>query len=94
MHSTQLQPLAQRWAAWLKDKELWENPNLLARITGRFSKISEPQSGQIEVQGGMSAFFVPAKGNYFRSHSELKLVSFCLGFSHDGLRAWGVKDAE
>jgi tetratricopeptide (TPR) repeat protein len=81
-----------RLGEWQKDKEFWENPGLLARIPGRISKISEPQSGQIELQGGMSAFFVPAKGDYFRSHSENKSVSFYLGFSYDGLRAWEVQD--
>jgi hypothetical protein len=82
-----------RLGEWEKDKEFWENPSLLERVTGRISKIGEPQSGQIEIHG-LSAFFVPAKGNYFRSHDENKAVSFFLGFSYDGLRAWEVHDAE
>lgn len=78
---------------WKKDIEFWENPGILARVPGRISKISEPQSGQIEIQGGLNAFFVPARGNYFRGHSENQPVSFYLGFSYDGLRAWEVQDA-
>ena len=38
------------------------------------------------------AFFVPAKGGYSRGHSENRPVTFYLGFSYDGLRAWAVKD--
>jgi len=42
----------------------------------------------------MSAFVVPGDGGYYRSHSENEAVSFSLGFSYGGLRAWEVKDLE
>ena len=41
----------------------------------------------------MKAFFVPARGNFRQGRSENQLVSFYLGFSFEGLRAWEVKDA-
>lgn len=82
-----------RLGEWQKDKEFWEISEPLERITGRISKIQEPQSGQIEILGGLGAFFVPAKGGYFRNNSENQNASFFLGFSYDGLRAWEVNDA-
>jgi hypothetical protein len=66
---------------WDKDKEFWENTALLARLTGRIARIDAPQSGEIEIKGGMKAFFVPAKGDYSRGRSENQAVTFCLGFS-------------
>jgi hypothetical protein len=78
---------------WNTDIEFWENTAPLMRVQGRISEIQAPQQGQIEVQGGLSAFFVPARGGYRRGSSENKLVTFFLGFSYDGLRAWEVKDA-
>jgi tetratricopeptide (TPR) repeat protein len=45
---------------------------------------------QTKVNGGLSAFFVPAVGNF----TELNLSIDCfLGFSYDGIRAWEVKPA-
>ena len=78
---------------WDRDKDFWENTSLLERAPGRIARIDAPQSGQIEVQGGLKAFFVPARGNYSRGRSENRAVTFYLGFSYEGLRAWEVKDA-
>lgn len=78
---------------WQREKDFWENTEPLLRLPGRIASIEAPQAGQIEVQGGLKAFFVPARGNYSRGHSENKSVTFFLGFSYDGLRAWEVKDA-
>ncbi|HEU5377458.1 MAG TPA: RNA-binding domain-containing protein [Ktedonobacteraceae bacterium] len=77
---------------WLTDKDFWENTQYLARVQGRIARIDGPQSGQIEIEGGLYAFFVPARGDYSTGRSENKPVDFYLGFSYDGLRAWEVKD--
>jgi len=78
---------------WLKEREFWENTESLIRLTGRIVSIEAPQAGQIEVPRGLKAFFVPARGGYIRGKSENTAVTFFLGFSYDGLRAWEVKDA-
>lgn len=78
---------------WKTDTGFWENVAPLVRLQGRIAKIAAPQQGQIELQGGLVAFFVPARGNYHQGTSENKLVTFFLGFSYDGLRAWEVEDA-
>jgi hypothetical protein len=78
---------------WDRDKEFWGNTSLLERALGRIARITAPQSGEIEVQGGLKAFFVPARGNYSRGRSENQAVTFYLGFSYEGLRAWEVKNA-
>ena len=78
---------------WDRSKEFWENTSLLVRAQGRIARINAPQSGEIEVQGGLKAFFVPARGNYSRGRSENRAVTFYLGFSYEGLRGWEVKDA-
>jgi tetratricopeptide (TPR) repeat protein len=78
---------------WDRSKDFWENTSLLERALGRIARIVAPQSGEIEVKGGLKAFFVPARGNYSRGRSENRAVAFYLGFSYEGLRAWEVKDA-
>jgi len=74
------------------DKEFGENVSPLLRLSGRIVSIEAPQAGQIEVQGGLNAFFVPARGGYSSGRSENKAVTCFLGFSYDGLRAWEVRD--
>lgn len=78
---------------WRTDTEFWENIAPLSRIPGRIARIEAPQAGHIEIQGGLDAFFVPARGGYSSGRSENRSVTCFLGFSYDGLRAWGVKDA-
>ena len=79
---------------WLKEIDFWEKVEPLARIGGRIAEIKTPQAGWIDLECGLKAFFVPAKAGYSRGHSENRLVTFHLGFSYDGLRAWAVKDPE
>lgn len=78
---------------WDRSKDFWENTSPLERAVGRIARIDAPQSGEIEVQGGLKAFFVPARGNYSRGRSENQAVTFYLGFSYEGLRAWEVRNA-
>ena len=75
---------------WLPTKEFWGRVEKLARLSGRIARIEGPQAGTIDV-AGLSAFFVPARGDFFRGRSENQSVNFYLGFSYDGLRAWEVK---
>ena len=86
VHHTQL-------GTWDRSKDFWENTDLLARLPGRIARIDAPQSGEIEIQGGLRAFFVPARSNHRRGRSENQAVTFYLGFSYEGLRAWEVRDA-
>ncbi len=79
---------------WLKEADFWEKVEPLVRIGGRIAEVKTPQAGWIELECGLKAFFVPAKGGYSRGHSENRPVTFHLGFSYDGLRAWAVKEPE
>ena len=74
-----------------KDKDYWETPTTLARVKGRISRIDGNQAGQIELSGGLEAFFVPVREGFSKDRSENVRVDFNLGFSYDGLRAWDVK---
>ena len=80
-----------RLGDWNRPFDFWENVQPLNRVTGRITRIQGSEAGFIEVPGGMSAFFVPAKGGYARGRSENQAVELYLGFSYDGLRAWDVK---
>jgi len=67
----------------------FSNVQLLKREKGRIVEIISPAQGYIEVNG-VRAFFQPA--NKFRKgRDEGENVSFYLGFSYDGLRAWTVE---
>lgn len=79
---------------WDREQDFWEDPKKLVRITGRISRIDAPQAGQIEVEGGLLAFYVPAKAGGYSQDRLNRLVSFYLGFSYDGLRCWEVRDIE
>ena len=80
-----------RLGDWNRPSDFWENVRPLNRVVGRIARIQGSEAGFIEVTGGLSAFFVPAKGGYARGRSENEAVEFYLGFSYDGLRAWDVK---
>lgn len=43
---------------------------------------------------GLPAFFVPAKADVSKGGDENARVTFYLGFSYDGLRAWSVEKSE
>lgn len=75
---------------WVKEREFWDRPECLARVRGRISRYDGPQAGQIELAGGLTAFFVPARGGFTRE-SVNEMVDFYAGFSYDGIRAWEVR---
>jgi tetratricopeptide (TPR) repeat protein len=79
---------------WNKDKQFWDHTDSLVRLEGRVSRIDQPQEGYIEITGGLSAFYVPARAGHSKGRSENQRVNFYLGFSYEGLRAWEVKNIE
>ncbi|MXY68671.1 MAG: ATP-binding protein [Acidobacteriia bacterium] len=78
-----------RLGNWDQDRGFWENPRPLARVRGRVARINGPQAGFIELEGGLEAFFVPARSGLSRGHENTRVISY-LGFSYDGLRAWDI----
>lgn len=80
-----------RLGGWNQSTDFWVNVKPLVRVQGRIARIRRRESGQIRVAGGLSAFFVPARGEFAEGRSENQAVDFYLGFSYDGLRAWDVK---
>ena len=80
-----------RLGDWSQSADFWENVKPLSRVRGRITIIRGSEAGFVEVSGGMSAFFVPAKGGFAKGRSENLPVDVYLGFSYDGLRAWDVK---
>jgi tetratricopeptide (TPR) repeat protein len=77
---------------WNDEYDFWTDTSKLARINGIISAISKPQAGSIELTScGLSAFFVPGRANVKKGKDENKKVSFFLGFSYEGLRAWSVE---
>lgn len=76
---------------WDVETEFWSNTQPLLRLSGRVSKYESDQSGEIEVEGGLPAFFVPVRSGFTRSTAINAPVTFYLGFSYDGPRAWDVR---
>lgn len=77
-----------RLGEWRED--FWENAALLERLAGRVASIDGPQRGLIELEGGVQAFFVPARSRVHFGRDENTPVTCYLGFSYDGPRAWEV----
>ena len=74
----------------------WERADLLRRVSGRVRHIQGPQAGEIELDGGVVAFFAPGTvrpSQMIRGEDENRRVEAYVGFSYDGPRAWEVKTA-
>ncbi len=82
-----------RLGEWNRPKDFWEFTEPLAKVEGRISKYYGPEAAEIEVPGGLRAFFVPGKHGFVDKDIN-SVVSFFLGFSYDGLRAWNVRSLE
>ena len=80
-----------RLGEWDHDKDFWQNTTLLQRVAGHISHMKGNEAGQIELQCGLKAFFVPGKSGVEVGRHENAAVTFFLGFSYDGLRAWHVQ---
>lgn len=76
---------------WDETADFWRNSGPLHRVQGAIRRIYAPQSGEIELRGGLMAFFAPAKSGMSHGRDENRRVSFYLGFSYEGLRAWSVR---
>jgi len=72
----------------------WGNSEKLRRVSGVVKSITGPQAGEIELEGGVTAFFVPAVAGITKERDENSSVSCYLGFSYDGPRAWSVSRDE
>ena len=68
-----------------------DDPGLLTRVEGRVHKISRPAAGDIDFGPGLSAFFSPGAAQLVADRHTNARVSFLLGFSYDGPRAWSVR---
>jgi tetratricopeptide (TPR) repeat protein len=66
-------------------------PNELMRVPARVNRIDAPQTGTLQLQSGLEAFFVPARVGVMRNRHENVRVEAVIGFSYDGLRAWSVR---
>ena len=89
---------------WDVAQAFWRSTSALKRIKGVIASIQGPESGWIEIPGGLTAFFVPGAGSqkraqqgskvsaFAKGRSEGQTVTLYLGFSYDGLRAWSVDE--
>jgi len=76
---------------WDEDVGFWRNLKPLVRTRGVVSRIHAPQAGEIALRWNMKAFFAPAASGMAYGQDENRRVSFFLGFSYEGLRAWSVQ---
>lgn len=67
------------------------DPALLTRVEGRVHSITRPAVGDIDFGPGLSAFFSPGASQLVADRHTNARVSFLLGFSYDGPRAWSVR---
>jgi hypothetical protein len=86
----------QRIGIWDEQANFWRDTRLLRRLHGRIASIEREEAGWIELESGIKAFFVPARRRgtsgeeIVKGRDENKRVTFFLGFSYDGPRAWSV----
>jgi tetratricopeptide (TPR) repeat protein len=78
---------------WSTENDFWARSDRLERLNGTIVTISGPEAGIVELPSGVRAFFVPGKSGHLKGRDENRGVSFCLGFSYDGPRAWEVRSA-
>ena len=78
-----------RLGDWDHERGFWKNSAPLKRIRGRVARINGPQAGLIEFEGGLQAFFVPARSGLLSGSENTPVLAF-LGFSYDGPRAWDI----
>lgn len=68
--------------------EFWEKTESLQRVTGSIASI-KPQTGTIRLGAHTVAHFVPGT-KFVETRHMNSLIKCYIGFSYDGLRAWGV----
>ena len=77
---------------WDKSVGFYKEPVPLRRVTGTIETIKGKQSGTIRLGNRNRAFFVPGT-RHWESKDINTVVSFYLGFSYEGFRAWSVEPA-
>lgn len=84
---------------WNKEHEFFEDTAKLGWVEGQIDRIASAASGTITIHG-IPAFFVPrpsrvkllsGDNSQFWTSDRNTTVTFHLGFSYEGLRAWNVK---
>ncbi|KKZ69971.1 hypothetical protein VO63_31295 [Streptomyces showdoensis] len=76
---------------WNRREMFWTNTTHLQRVNGVIDFIRGPQAGRIQLEGAVSAFFVPSRGKFLPDGDDNKPVNFFLGLSPEGPRAWDVQ---
>ncbi|WP_427167241.1 hypothetical protein ACQF4J_30460 [Streptomyces sp. C1-1] len=76
---------------WNRRDMFWTNTTNLQRVNGVIDFIRGPQAGTIQLEGAVTAFFVPSRGKFLPDSDENTPVNFFLGLSPEGPRAWDVK---
>lgn len=74
---------------WDESSNFYKNIVGLARIEGSVKLMKGPQAGYIAL-GPFNVFFVPGQ-QFFPGRDENQRVTFNLGFSYEGFRAWNVE---
>jgi hypothetical protein len=74
---------------WNAREDLFTHSNRLQAVNGVIVEIAKGASGKISVDG-LTAFFAPGRGKFNRADAINTQVTFYLGFSYEGLRAWNV----
>lgn len=75
----------------------WENDQLLRRVSGRVRQIQGGQAGEIELEGGVVAFFAPGivqPKPLIHGEDVNRRVEAYVGFTYDGPRAYEVKTVD
>lgn len=81
------------WRGGAAADGFWENAHLLRRVSGRVRQIQGGQAGEIELDGGVVAFFAPGivrPKPLIRGEDENRRVEAYVGFTYDGPRAYEV----
>ncbi|WP_187282708.1 P-loop NTPase [Streptomyces sp. MS191] len=76
---------------WDRKKTFWKHTDQLQRVNGLIDVMRNPWSGDIKLDGSVTAFFVPNRGEFLPDGDENTEVNFFLGMSPDGLQAWEVR---
>ncbi len=77
---------------WDRESGFYADTSRLELVEGRVAQINAPESGIIELSScGLPVFFVPARAGVEKGRDENEKLTFYLGFSYEGLRAWNVK---
>ena len=81
-----------RWASGAGTCSFGRTDRRYSWLNGVVVRIQGPEAGEIEIEGGLRAFYVPGRVDHHKGEAENRRVQFFLGFSYDGLRAWEVRD--